>query len=165
MDANRAMLRHVLATLAYRTQKAVRGRPVGFGTYRAAPGVRTPCEVVRHKTSVLGYAGTFCEGGSYTVEPLASFEAELARFHAVRAKLGNRFASGRFNRLPPERCLQGPLSDAMTRVGQLALLRRLAGAPVAPESFVFADIDPENVGPNQPDPIVPDELWETPSSD
>ena len=59
----------------------------------------------------------------------------------------------------PERLLQGPFSDAMTHAGQLALLRRLAKSPVAPENFVFADIDPNRLGRHQADPASPDEVW------
>ena len=61
--------------------------------------------------------------------------------------------------MTPERLLQGPFSDAMTHAGQLALLRRLAGDPVAPENFVVAKIDAQCLGPQQPDPVSPDEVW------
>lgn len=165
MDTNRVMLRHFLAALAYRTQKAVRGHPHGFGEYRAAKGVRTPCEIVRHMTSVLGYTCTFFEGGNYSPEPLATLEAELERFHKMLAKLSSHFALGPFDRMTPERFLQGPLSDAMTHAGQLAMLRRLANAPVAPENFILADIDSENVSSDQPDPAAPDEGWHTPDGE
>jgi hypothetical protein len=58
-----------------------------------------------------------------------------------------------------EQLLQGPFADAMTHAGQLAMLRRLAGIPVAPENFVVAGIDPERLGPEQADPVSPDEVW------
>jgi hypothetical protein len=61
--------------------------------------------------------------------------------------------------LTEERLLQGPFSDAMTHAGQLAMLRRMAGIPVVPENFVVADIDSERLGPDQPDPVSPDEIW------
>ena len=165
MDLDRLMLRHFLAALAYRTQKAVRGHPEGFGEYRAAKGVRTPCELVRHMRSVLGYACTFFEGGEYYAEPLASLDAELDRFHEMLARLGRHFDTDSFDRMSPERFLQGPLSDAMTHVGQLAMLRRLADAPVAPENFILADIDKDNVSSKQPDPVAPDKDWRTPDGE
>lgn len=165
MDPDRVLLRHFLAALAHRTQKAVRGCPEGFGEYRAAKGVRTPCELVRHMRSVLGYACTFFEGGEYYAEPSATLEAELDGFHEMLARLGNHFALGSLERMSPERFLQGPLSDAMTHVGQLAMLRRLANAPVAPENFILADIDRENVSSIQPDPAAPDEDWCTPDGE
>jgi len=65
-----------------------------------------------------------------------------------------------------EMLLQGPLSDAMTHAGQLAILWRLAGSPIPPENFVFADISPENLGPDQPLPVCPDkECPEAPDND
>jgi hypothetical protein len=161
MQDRRTLLRHFLAALAYRTQKALRGAPESFGSFRAAEGVRTPAELVCHMTSVLGYARTFFIGGHYRPEPLPSLDAEIARFHEVLADLANHLKDGsKFpDWLTEERLLQGPFSDAMTHAGQLAMLRRMAGTPVAPENFVVADIDFERLGPDQPDPVSPDEIW------
>src|SRR5918992_628972 len=83
MDEKRGLLRHFLAALAYRTQKALRDAPEGFGDFRAAEGVRTPSELVRHMTSVLGYARTFFVGGRYRPDPLPSLKEEAARFHEM----------------------------------------------------------------------------------
>jgi hypothetical protein len=58
-----------------------------------------------------------------------------------------------------ERLLQGPFSDAMTHAGQLALLRRLAGAPVPPENFIVANIESNRLGPDQAAPVSPDKDW------
>jgi hypothetical protein len=46
MDDKRVMLRHFLAALAYRTQKALRGAPESFFSFQIAPKVRTPLELV-----------------------------------------------------------------------------------------------------------------------
>jgi len=108
----RDLLRHFLAALAYRTQKALRGAPSGFGMYRVRPDVRTPTELVRHMSSVLGYACTFFVGGSFHAEPLDSLEKEVKRLHTLLEQLSNRFLSDEFLRMSPERFLQGPLSDA-----------------------------------------------------
>ena len=83
MDEKREMLNHFLAALAYRTQKALRGAPDGFGSFSAGEGVRTPAELIRHMTSVLGYSRTFFIGGEYRPEPLPSIEAEIVRFHEM----------------------------------------------------------------------------------
>ena len=160
MDDTRPLLRHFLAALAYRTQKALRGAPPSFATFRAGDKVRTPHELVRHMTSVLGYARTFFTGGSYRPEPLPSFDAEVARFHEVVADLSAHLERGTpLQGITPEQLLQGPLADAMTHAGQLALLRRLSGSPVPPENFVFARISAENLGPDQPPPARPDKVW------
>lgn len=159
-DPKRALLAHFLAALAYRTQKAVRGAPPAFADFSAGNGTRRPRELVCHMTSVLGYARTFFVGGTYRAEPLPTMVEEVERFHAMLEELARQIASDAPLRdIRPEQLLQGPLADAMTHAGQLALLRRLAGAPVAPENFVFAAVSPERLGPDQPDPVQPDAAW------
>jgi hypothetical protein len=157
----RALLKHFLAALAYRTQKALRDAPAGFGDFRPHDGVRSPTELVRHMTSVLGYACTFFTGGRYRPEALPTLEAEIARFHQMIETLAGHIESPAplMQGVTTERLLQGPLADAMTHVGQLAMLRRLAGAPVPPENFVFAEIDPARLGRDQATPARPDPVW------
>ena len=163
MDGKREMLRHFLASLAYRTQKALRAAPGGFSEFRVAPDVRSPRELVRHMTSVLGYARTFFIGGEFRPSLLPTMEEELTRFHDVLESLSEHFASSDFSRMSPERFLQGPLSDAMSHAGQLSMLRRLFDAPVPPENFIMADIHADNVSEHQPDPVSPDREWQTPA--
>lgn len=161
MDDKRAMLRHFLAALAYRTQKALRGAPEDFGDLKIVEGLRTPAELVRHMASVLGYARTYFIGGHYRPEPLPTFREEIERFHEMLADLREHIDRGTplLEGLTPERMLQGPFADAMTHAGQLAMLRRLAGSPVAPENFIVANITPENLTPDQPEPASPDKIW------
>lgn len=161
MEAKHTLLRHFLAALAYRTQKALRGATPEFDHFCAAPGVRTPSELLCHMTSVLGYARTFFIGGHYRPAPLPSLDEETIRFHQMLDHLATHLKDGSplLEGMTEERLLQGPFSDAMTHAGQLAMLRRLAGAPVVPENFVVADIDPERLGPEQPAPVSPDEIW------
>ncbi len=160
MTDDRVMLRHFVAALAYRTQKVLRGAPDDFGDFQAGNRVRTPAELVRHMTSVLGYARTFFVGGSYRPEPLPTLAAEVGRFHDMLADIAAHLHGGTVLReITPEQLLQGPFCDAMTHVGQLALLRRLAGSPVAPENFVFADISPARIGADQRVAVRPDLAW------
>lgn len=157
----RTLLRHFLAALAYRTQKALRDAPPEFGSFRVGLDVRTPSELVCHMTSVLGYARTFFVGGEYRPKPLPSLSEEVQRFHEMLEDLGQRLDSEQplLQGMTAERLLQGPFSDAMSHAGQLALLRRLAGIPVPPENFIVADIDPMRLGSQQPEPVSPDEVW------
>ena len=160
MEQSRTLLRHFLAALAYRTQKALRGAPESFGTFQAGSRVRTPAELVRHMTSVLGYARTFFVGGRYWPESLPDLSAEVARFHSMLGDLARHLEAGTELRgTTEERLLQGPFADAMTHAGQLAMLRRLAGSPVPPENFIEAAVDPGNLGPLQPEPVSPDATW------
>ena len=160
MDERREVLRHFLTALAYRTQKALRGCPPDFAEYQAGAGVRTPRELVQHMTSVLGYARTFFVGGIFRAEPLDSLTAEIERFHGVLADLAQHLAQGTpLRELSYEQLLQGPLSDAMTHAGQLAMLRRLAGSPVPSENFLMADVSADNLGSVQPLPAAPTPAW------
>ena len=154
------MLHHFLAAIAYRTQKSLRDAPANFGEFRAANGVRTPTELVRHMTSVLGYARTYFVGGRYGPEPLPTLGAEVSRFHEVLEDLaGYVERDAVLQGIQPEHLLQGPLADAMTHAGQLAMLRRLAGNPVPPENFIVANISTERFGQDQALPVSPDRVW------
>ncbi len=159
-NQERALLRHFLAALAYRTQKALRDAPSEFADFRAASQVRTPHELIRHMDSVLGYSRTFFLGGQYQPPVFPDFSAAVANFHEVLTDIAHHLETGApLHGITPEILLQGPFSDAMTHAGQLALLRRLSGSPVPPENFIFADISPENLSPNQPSPRSPDKVW------
>jgi len=160
MDDKRILLRHFLAALAYRTQKALRDAPADFGSFSIGMRVRTPAQLVRHMTSVLGYARTHFRGGNYRPDALPTLQDEIDRFHGMLRDLVSDLESGvPLQGISPERLLQGPFSDAMTHAGQLAMLRRLAGSPIAPENFVDAEVDPKRVGVDQSDPVSPDEIW------
>lgn len=163
MDEKRIILRHYLAALAYRTQKALRDAPESFADFRVKPEVRTPHELLYHMTGVTGYARTFFEGGTWRPEKMPTLKKEISRFHEILESLGAHLdMESPFNGTTPEKMLQGPFSDAMTHAGQLIMLRRLFGSPVPPENFIMADIDPMNLGPDQPAPASPDEKWEKP---
>lgn len=160
MDDVRHLLRHFLAALAYRTQKALRDAPASFASFRVARQVRTPHELVRHMSGVLNYARTFFGGSPALLDTLPEFGAEVARLHQIIEELGEHLRVGTpLREVTPEQLLQGPFADAMTHAGQLTLLRRLAGAPVPPENFVFAEIDAERLGPEQRPPASPDAEW------
>lgn len=155
-----ALLRHFLATLAYRTQKAVRGAPEHYADLDAGQGVRTPAEILRHMTALLEYVRTRLDGSRRPTppDPPPTFDEEVERFHGELARLAEHLAAGAELTLSTvERLLQGPLSDAMTHVGQLAMLRRLAEAPIAPESYFEADIRADRLGPDQRIPLYGEE--------
>jgi hypothetical protein len=162
----RRLLRHFLAALAYRTQKALRDAPPEFGNFEPGSQVRSPKELVRHMTSVLGYARTHFIGGKYWPDALPSLADEVHRFHEMLDSLSAHISAGdELANTTVEQLLQGPFSDAMTHVGQLAMLRRLAGVPVAPENFIVANINADTLGVEQSLPVSPDPEWpEAPSS-
>ena len=160
MTESRQLLRHFLAALAYRTQKALRGAPDNFASFRIGPTSRTPKELVWHMTGVIGYARTMLHGGRFAPAEVATFAEDIARFHDTLALLSADFADPSLTaRITDQQFLQGPLSDAMTHAGQLAMLRRLVGSPVASENFIFAQVRADNVTADQPAPAAPDGWW------
>jgi len=160
MTRDQSLLRHFLAAIAYRTAKALRDAPPAFGSFDAGHHARTPRELVRHMSGVINYAvGTLQEPRPVLADG-ATYEAEIDRLFALLRELSD--AIGRASDLGDaiaERLLQGPLSDAMTHAGQLALLRRLSGSPLPPENFFDAAIDPDRLGMDQAAPVSPDEVW------
>jgi hypothetical protein len=161
MDRDRTLLRHFLAAIAYRAQKALRGAPPHYALFSAGNRVRTPTELVQHMASLMGYVRTLFVGGTYPPRPdaLPTFDAEVARFHEMLEQVGELLDSDTPLSITTEQLLQGPFADTMTHVGQLAMLRRLAAAPVPPENFIYADIRRERLGADQPAPARPDTQW------
>jgi hypothetical protein len=160
MTESRRLLQHFLAALAYRTQKALRDAPDGFADFRAAPTARTPYELLWHMSGLIGYARTMLHGGEFEPPRLPTLADEVQRFHELLRDLRDDLANPSLTaRIRDEQFLQGPLADAMTHAGQLALLRRLYGAPVPSENFIFATITPDNVSAGQALPNMPDPDW------
>jgi hypothetical protein len=146
----RETVRRMLATLAFRTRRAFQDAPVGFEDFEAGMGVRTPTEVLNHMNMGLSLALDFYRSRKpQPVEPLSYYEA-LEEFHLLLQKLDVALDEAE---LPNDdiclRVLQGPLSDVMTHVGQLMMLRRLAGSSVPAANFFRAEIKTGVLGPQQ----------------
>ena len=157
---SRKLLQHFLAALAYRTQKALRHAPPSFADFDVGSNVRTPHELLWHMTGVIGYARTMLRGGFFEPPRLSTFEAEIARFHDTLRDLSNDLVDPLLQaQITDEQFLQGPLSDAMTHAGQLAMLRRMHGSPVPSENFIHAAIEATNVSAAQAEPRAPDRHW------
>jgi hypothetical protein len=149
----RTLLRHTLATLAYRGGKAVRDAPGGFGEYRAAPSVRTPVEILSHVGDLLDWAVGLADGRHVwrDATPLP-WPEEVDRFFEGLANLDDRLAAPEPLGFDAGKLFQGPIADALTHVGQITILRRMAGAPVRGENYFKADILAGRVGPEQSPP-------------
>ncbi len=152
-DSGREFLRHCVATLAYRGGKAVRGAPPGFAAFEGGGGVRTPLAILSHVNDLLDWMGHLMEGSHVWHDAVpTAWEAEVARFFEGLARVEARLRSDTPLGYPVERLFQGPVADALTHVGQIALLRRLAAHPVRGENYFKADIRAGRVGPEQAPP-------------
>jgi hypothetical protein len=153
MDPKRALLRHTLATVAYRGGKAVRGAPPSFAAFQAAPSLRTPAQILAHIGDLFDWVLSIAKGAQawHDSEPLA-WDDEVARFFATLGRLDAYLASDAPLATPAEQMFQGGIADALTHIGQLTLLRRAAGAPIRSENYFRADIQVGRVGADQTPP-------------
>jgi hypothetical protein len=147
---NREMLRHTVATLAYRGGKVVANVPQDFATFRAAETRRTPGVILAHIGGLLDWSLQVAKG-DYVYKEIAprSWEEDVGRFFAALQELDTYLESPAPLGYPAETIFQGPIADALTHVGQIALLRRLAGVPVRGENYFKADIVTGRVGKEQ----------------
>jgi hypothetical protein len=149
-DPKRELLRHTLATLAYRGGKAVRLAPGGFAEFQAGEGVRTPGQILAHIGDLLDWALSIAKGQQkwQDSKPLP-WEQETERFFAALKKFDDFLASSEPLHASCEKLFQGPVADALTHVGQINILRRLARVPVKGENYYQAAIETGRVTSDQ----------------
>jgi hypothetical protein len=153
MTPARQFLRHTVATLAYRGGKAVRDAPEHFARFRCGETTRTPIAILAHINDLLDWTFHLAEGRHvWTDSQPESWGAEVTRFHETLQRLDATLASDESLACSEEKLFQGPVADALTHVGQIALLRRMAGGPVRGENYFRADIVAGRVGREQAPP-------------
>ena len=153
MDDKRSFLRHTVATVAYRGGKAIRGAPASFASYSADGSPRTPAKILAHIGDLLDWALSQAKGAeAWTDSTPLEWEREIDRFFASVARFDDFLASDTPLAMPHERIFQGAIADALTHVGQLAMLRRLAGAKIKGENYSRAEIVAGRVGAEQSAP-------------
>lgn len=147
-DPKRELLRHTVATVAYRGAKAVRGAPETFAGFSGAG--KTPAEILAHIGDLFDWALSMAKGAQQwkNSTPLP-WEQEAARFFASLAVFDEYLASPEPVHAPMEKLFQGPIADALTHVGQIAMMRRLAGAPMKGENYYVAGVEAGRVGADQ----------------
>jgi len=153
INASVAMLRHTLATVAYRGGKAVRGASEAYPNFKLTPMTRTPIEILAHMGDLFDWALALAQGRNewHNSSPL-SWEEEIARFFRTLAAFDGYLVSGLPLGAGVEKLFQGPVADALTHIGQLTMLRRVAGTPMRSENYFKADIETGRVGPDQTAP-------------
>ena len=149
MDAS-AVLRHLLATLAYRAAKVLRDVPPGFAATAAAPSARQPVRIVAHLGDLMMWGVSLADDiSTWKAAGGDDWEAEVQRFFDGMQALDARLAASPVSEEAVKKIISGPLADALTHVGQLAMLRGMAGAPITPESYARAEIVAGRVGREQ----------------
>jgi hypothetical protein len=153
MDEKRALLRHAVATVAYRGAKAVRGAPASFASYTPDGTPRTVVTILAHMGDLFDWALSQAEGAEAWRDSVPlEWEAEVERFFVTLQRFDHMLASERPLAVAPERLFQGAVADALAHIGQLAMLRRLSGAKMPGENYSRADIAVGRVSAEQTAP-------------
>ena len=153
MDEQRALLRHMIATVAYRGGKAVRGAPESFAAYSPDGSPRTAAKILAHVGDLYDWALSQAQGAEkWNDSTPLPWNEEVARFFATLQRFDDYLASDAPLAAAPEKLFQGAIADSLTHVGQLAMLRRLAGAKMKAENYARADIVAGRVGAEQSPP-------------
>ena len=153
MSDSRTLLRHTLATLAYRGGKAIANAPASFANYGAPDTARTPAKILAHIGDLMDWSLSMAEGRrEWRDSSPLSWDQECERFFAALKRFDDFLAADQPLQAPAERLFQGPIADALTHVGQIAMLRRMAGCPIKGENYFVADIAVGRVGPDQAPP-------------
>jgi hypothetical protein len=146
----RHLIRHTVATLAYRADKVLRDAPAGFADHKVSPASRTPLDIVSHMGDLVEWAERMAKGEyRWAPQPSANWQAACDRFFHGLLALDSALEHAAFTEYPAEVIFQGPIADALTHVGQLAMIRGALGAPIRPESYARAQIEVGRVGTKQ----------------
>ena|SRR5438270_1232234 len=152
-DPKREILRHTVATLAYRGGKAIRGAPEFFAEYRCGKDVRRPIDILSHICDVLDWGLSMADGRNQWKQTEPSlWEAQVERFFIALKAFDDYLASNELLHAPVEKLFQGPVADVLTHIGQIAMLRRMAGAPIRAENYFVAEVTAGHVGAQQATP-------------
>src|ERR1700751_2034770 len=153
VSTDRDLLRHSIATLAYRGGKAIRGAPDGFSDFKASGKTRTPGQILAHLRDLLDWALSMAKGKQeWHDSPPESLGEGTKRFFAARQSVDDSLASDAPLDASADKLFQGPVADALTHVGQIAMLRGIAGASIRPENYFKAEIAMGRVGAEQTPP-------------
>jgi hypothetical protein len=154
-ETARDLLRHAVATVAYRGAKALRGAPDKYASFKVSKGSRTPAQILAHIGDLYDWALALAQRQhEWHDSPPLPWDAEVERFFKTLKRFDDYLASDSPLKVSAERLFQGPVADSLTHVGQLTMLRRLVESPVKGENYLKSEIFIGVVGPNQAPPRV-----------
>lgn len=152
--ASRDLLRHVVATLAYRASKSLHGAREDFAEFHASETSRTPGEILAHMGDLFDWALSIAKGKQeWHDSPSLPWADGVKRFFAALEQFDAYLATEQPLAATAGKLFQGPIADALTHVGQIAMLRRLAGSPIRGENYFQAAVTVGRVCAEQAAPV------------
>lgn len=148
--SSRQLLRHAVATVAYRGGKALRGAPDSFAKFKVGEKSRSPEQILAHIGDLYDWALSCARGKQqwHDSKPLP-WQEEVQRFFNALKAFDDYLASDSPLGYSAEKIFQGGIADSLTHIGQIAMLRRLAGCPIRGENYFRAHIAAGRVGEDQ----------------
>ena len=135
------LMRHLVATIAFRASRALRDAPDGFDDVRLADDGWCARELLLHMSNVLAFAYATITQTDRVKHELRDWHGEVDRFYGILGDIDARLATGAS--LEPGmdlKLVQGPFADTLTHVGQLLSMRRRCGSPIPATNYIKADI-------------------------
>lgn len=152
-DSGRQMLRHTVATVAYRAGKALRGAPESFADFDTGEKGRTPARILAHMGDLFDWALSIARGKqAWNDSTPLPWAQEVERFFKSLKAFDDYLASDQPLNASPEKIFQGAVADSLTHTGQINMLRRMAGCPIRGENYYRAEITVGRVGQDQAAP-------------
>ena len=145
------LLRHTLSTIAYRFQKSVSSANEDFGNFRAAEDSRTAVEIINHIFDIINKTKVFIKDDRFdkSLPIQLDFKSEIDRFHNTLQELDFLLSETELEIDYSKKLIQGPLSDVLSHIGQIALMSGLDGNKIKGENFSSAKIITGNTSSNQ----------------
>ncbi|NNF00598.1 MAG: hypothetical protein HKN25_16385 [Pyrinomonadaceae bacterium] len=154
-DPKREILRHIIATVAYRAKKPLTDAPVGFGEFKIGDKTKSPVEILSHMCDLFEWSLSQAKGTEFSRgSNLLTWDQEIERFYRALSDFDEFIAGKESLHAPLENLIQGPVADSLTHVGQIAMMRRLANSPIRGENFFKADIRIGRVSKEQSPPTL-----------
>lgn len=154
-DPKRELLRHVIATIAYRARKPLVDAPADFGDFKIGETTKTPVEILSHMGDLFEWALSQVKGTeTWRDSKTLTWEKEVGRFFQTITDFDEYLATEETLHAPLENLIQGPIADSLTHVGQIAMLRRLANSPIRAENYYRANIQIGRVSEDQSPPSL-----------
>lgn len=122
--------------IQYRLEKSIRNADEKYFDFKPGKESRSPNEILSHLIDVGNYTFSMLDK-PYSTNKESTLSTKVnENFLVLKSVLSKEV----INDTMSKRLINGPLSDTLTHIGQLAYLRGLHGSPIGHENYSKADI-------------------------